>query len=58
MNSGENKMKKWEGYKVTVLEYEYEDKKDSWDTIGHRDEYICPECQYLGELCPRCGGAE
>lgn len=51
-------MKEYEDYKVTVLEYEYDDKKDSWNTIGYRDEYVCPECQYLGRMCPVCGGAE
>lgn len=60
MNKGEDKMKKeYKGYKTIQLDYEYDNSKnDGWDTVGKRDKYICPECQYLGTTCPRCGGEE
>ena len=51
--------KQYEEYKVIKLEYEgkkYENYKDTWDIIGIRDEYVCPECQYLGSTCDLCGG--
>ena len=50
--------KQYEEYKVIKLEYEgkkYENYKDTWDIIGIRDEYVCPECQYLGRTCDLCG---
>ncbi|MGL4802019.1 MAG: hypothetical protein ACRC18_07110 [Cetobacterium sp.] len=52
-------MKEYEGYKVIKLESEYpSDCKCSWDIVGVKNKYICPECQYLGKLCPSCGGNE
>lgn len=53
--------KEYENYKVIQLEYEgniCNKHKDSWDVIGVKDEYVCPECQYLGKVCSTCGGEE
>lgn len=47
---------KYKGFKITKLEYVEPNKTklDSWSTIGYKEKYICPECQYLGKTCPKC----
>ena len=42
-------------YKEYKCNYKIEEFTTSWDTIGKRDRYKCPECYYIGkeELC--CG---
>lgn len=44
---------KWEGYKIIQLESEMIED-NTWNKVGSRDEYSCPECIYLGCLCDRC----
>ena len=51
------KNNEYEGFKITKLDSECpSDYKCSWDVIGVRDEYKCPECEYLGTTCNVCGG--
>lgn len=40
-------------YKVIKLDPEFDrDKhKDSWNVVGVKDKYRCPECEYLGRPC-------
>lgn len=48
------KKNEYEGFKVTKLEYEEPSIKYNKDYIGNRDTYVCPECEYLGEICQSC----
>lgn len=47
---------KYKGFKIIKLEYEEPKrvKSDSWNTIGYKETYQCPECSYLGKKCPKC----
>ena len=48
---------KYEGYKIIKLEPEYpSDYNNGWDVVGVKNIYKCPECQYLGRVCEKCGG--
>lgn len=48
---------KYKGFKVIKLDSEYPvDYIDSWNVIGVRDDYVCPECEYLGTMCDKCKG--
>lgn len=49
----ENK-NKYEGFKVTTLEYAGEDVLCKFDDTVGRKSYVCPECLYLGRTCPKC----
>ena len=42
-------------YKEYKCNYQYEEFTYDWNTIGKRDRYRCPECDYNGkkEIC--CG---
>ena len=42
-------------YKEYKCNYQYEEFTYDWNTIGKRDRYRCPECDYNGkkEICCR-----
>lgn len=36
--------------------YKYEEFTKDWNVVGKTDRYKCPECEYTGFKCDRCGG--